>query len=239
MGRRRRARHRDGDPGVCADTCGSGAPGRAPGGPLRHLLPTRRHRPRGRISPVNLDDCATRRLLSDKGRASSRAIGEAIRALDVPIGPVLASPLCRTVETAVLAFGFAEKSMATREGGSEPVGSAGRYAALRALLSTAPPAGKNTAIIGHGYPYYSLISARDRCSKQGRLPSCDRTGRALRRSRVSASRSGDSWDDFRDEVITSVTSWAGRSVGGLETSRLRPDRFRPRGDRRGPPRSSD
>ena len=107
--------------------------------------------------PVNFDDCATQRVLSEKGRQNSRAIGEAIRALDVPIGPVLASPLCRTVETAVLAFGFAEKSMATREGGPEPVGSPGRYAALRMLLSTAPPAGKNTAIVGHGYPYYSLI----------------------------------------------------------------------------------
>ena len=107
--------------------------------------------------PVNLDDCATQRLLSDKGRANSRAIGEAIRALAVPIGPVLASPLCRTVETAVLAFGSAEKSMATRDGGPDPIGSPGRFAALRALLSTAPPAGKNTAIVGHGYPYYSLI----------------------------------------------------------------------------------
>jgi hypothetical protein len=74
--------------------------------------------------PVNLDDCATQRMLSEKGRQNSRAIGEAIRALDVPIGPVLASPL------------------------PEPAGSPGRYAALRALLSTAPPAGKNTAIVG-------------------------------------------------------------------------------------------
>jgi phosphohistidine phosphatase SixA len=106
--------------------------------------------------PVNLDDCATQRLLSDKGRANSRAIGEAIRVLDVPIGSVLASPLCRTVETAMLAFGFAEKSMATRDGGPGPVGSPGRFAALRGLLSTAPPPGKNTAIVGHGYPYYSL-----------------------------------------------------------------------------------
>jgi len=88
---------------------------------------------------VNFDDCATQRVLSEKGRQNSRAIGEAIRALEVPIGPVLASPLCRTVETAVLAFGFAEKSMATREGGPEPVGSPGRYAALRVLLSTARP----------------------------------------------------------------------------------------------------
>src|SRR5262249_49481062 len=71
--------------------------------------------------PMNFDDCTTQRVLSDKGRQNSRAIGEAIRGLDVPIGSVLASPLCRTVETAVLAFGTAEKSMATREGGPEPV----------------------------------------------------------------------------------------------------------------------
>ena len=106
--------------------------------------------------PVNLDDCATQRGLSEKGRRNSRAIGEAIHALDVPIGSVLASPLCRTVETAVLVFGYAEKSMATREAAPGPVGSPGRYAALRALLSTPPIAGKNTAIVGHGYPYYAL-----------------------------------------------------------------------------------
>jgi phosphohistidine phosphatase SixA len=106
--------------------------------------------------PVNLDDCATQRVLSEKGRRNSRAIGKAIHALDIPIGSVLASPLCRTIETAVLVFGHAEKSMATRETSSEPVGSPGRYAALRALLSTAPTVGKNTAIVGHGYPYYSL-----------------------------------------------------------------------------------
>ncbi|HKF67152.1 MAG TPA: histidine phosphatase family protein [Vicinamibacterales bacterium] len=107
--------------------------------------------------PVNLDDCATQRVLTEKGRQNSRAIGEAIRALDVPIGAVLASPLCRTVDTAVLAFGSAQKSMATREAGPDPAGSPSRYAALRVLLSTAPPVGKNTAIVGHGYPYYSLI----------------------------------------------------------------------------------
>jgi phosphohistidine phosphatase SixA len=107
--------------------------------------------------PMYFDDCSTQRVLSEKGRQNARAIGEAIRALRVPIGPVLASPLCRTVETATLAFGSAEKSMATRDGGPEPPGSPGRYAALRALLSTAPPAGTNTAIVGHGYPYYALI----------------------------------------------------------------------------------
>ncbi len=107
--------------------------------------------------PANFDDCATQRVLSEKGRQNSRAICEAIRALEVPIGPVLASPLCRTVETAVLAFDSAEKSIATRDGGPDATGSPGRYPALRALLSAAPPVGKNTAIVGHGYPYYALI----------------------------------------------------------------------------------
>jgi hypothetical protein len=74
---------------------------------------------------------------------NSRAIGEAIRALDVPIGPVLASPLCRTVETAVLAFGFAEKSMATRDGGPEPVGEA---AIVRREL------GRPSSLVGPSYP---------------------------------------------------------------------------------------
>lgn len=105
---------------------------------------------------LDLDDCATQRPLSDKGREHSRAIGEAIRALDVPIGPVLASPLCRTVETAVIAFGSAEKSFVMIEGSREPVGSPGRYAALQRLLSAVPSAGKNTVMVGHGYPYYSL-----------------------------------------------------------------------------------
>jgi hypothetical protein len=47
--------------------------------------------------------------------------------------------------------------MATRDGGPDPVSSPGRFSELRVLLSTAPPAGKNTAIVGHGFPYYSLI----------------------------------------------------------------------------------
>ena len=59
---------------------------------------------------MNLEDCAAQRNLSDRGRENARAIGAAIRALAIPIGSVLASPLCRTVETAMLAFGVAEKS---------------------------------------------------------------------------------------------------------------------------------
>jgi phosphohistidine phosphatase SixA len=57
-------------------------------------------------------DCSTQRNLSDEGRAQARAIGRDIEALGVPVDEVLASPLCRTTETAELAFGDAEPSMA-------------------------------------------------------------------------------------------------------------------------------
>jgi phosphohistidine phosphatase SixA len=109
---------------------------------------------------MSLDDCAAQRNLSERGRANARIIGDKIRGRGIPIGSVLASPLCRTVETAMLAFGVAEKSMAVREGGPLPPGSGGRYEALRALLSTPPPAGTNTVLVGHAYPFYALVGAQ-------------------------------------------------------------------------------
>lgn len=52
-----------------------------------------------------LEDCATQRNLSEEGRAEARKLGEALKARGVPVGEVLASPWCRCVETARLAFG--------------------------------------------------------------------------------------------------------------------------------------
>ena len=106
---------------------------------------------------MRLEDCATQRNLTDRGRDHSRAIGEAIRALRIPIGAVLASPLCRTVETATLAFGSVQEAPAVREGGPLPPGSPGRFPALRALLSTPVAPGTNTVIVGHAYPYSTLV----------------------------------------------------------------------------------
>ena len=50
------------------------------------------------------------------------------------------------METAQLAFGSAVKSPAVREGGPLPPGSPGRFAALRALLSTPVETGANTGL---------------------------------------------------------------------------------------------
>lgn len=57
---------------------------------------------------MRLDDCSTQRNLSDAGRREARQIGLAFRARGVVVDRVLASPWCRCVETARLAFGSAE-----------------------------------------------------------------------------------------------------------------------------------
>ena len=104
---------------------------------------------------TSVEDCTMQRNLSARGRDRARAVGEAIRALRIPIGAVIASPLCRTVETAA-----AQKSAAVREGGPLPPGSPGRFPALRALLSTPVAPGTNTVVVGHGYPYYTLVGGQ-------------------------------------------------------------------------------
>jgi phosphohistidine phosphatase SixA len=109
---------------------------------------------------MRLEDCTTQRNLTDRGREHARALGEAIRALEIPIGAVLASPLCRTMETATLAFGTARPSPAVREAGPLAPGTPGRFPALRALLSTPVAAGTNTVVVGHAYPYFTLVGGQ-------------------------------------------------------------------------------
>ena len=101
------------------------------------------------------EDCAKQRNLTDAGRAHARAIGVALRALAIPFGDVLASPFCRTRETAQLIFDRATVSAAVRGGPAQA--DAGRYAALREILSTPVPRGANLAIVSHGNPFRALV----------------------------------------------------------------------------------
>jgi broad specificity phosphatase PhoE len=41
---------------------------------------------------MRLDDCRTRRNLTDEGRRDARRLGEAFRARGIPVGRVLSSP---------------------------------------------------------------------------------------------------------------------------------------------------
>jgi len=101
------------------------------------------------------EDCADQRNLIDKGRADARAAGAAIRELGIPIGRVLASPFCRTVETAQLLFGRVEKMTEVRGGPAVSAGS-DRYAALKKIVTTPVGAGSNLVVVSHGNPFYSV-----------------------------------------------------------------------------------
>lgn len=104
------------------------------------------------------DDCENQRPLTDRGRAEAREIGAAFRELKIPVERVLASPRCRTMETAILAFGKAEQENAARGGPASP-GDGDRYATLRTILTTPVKAGGNVVIASHGNPFYAVAGA--------------------------------------------------------------------------------
>jgi phosphohistidine phosphatase SixA len=54
--------------------------------------------------PYDLSTCTGQRMLSPAGIETSKEIGHAFKQLNIPVGEVLASPLCRTKDTAKLAF---------------------------------------------------------------------------------------------------------------------------------------
>ena len=107
---------------------------------------------------TSFDDCSKQRNLTDAGRGEAREVGEAIARLKIPIGAVLASPYCRTLETARLVFGRATASNDVRGGPANPP-DAERYVRLRALLSTTPPPGANDVIVSHGNPFFAVAGA--------------------------------------------------------------------------------
>lgn len=98
------------------------------------------------IQPVDFGNCRTQRNLSEIGRAQARAIGAGFSALQIPVAEVWTSPYCRAVETARLAFGRARSlaELALSERDDDP-----RHAALRRLVSQAPPAAMNTILVSH------------------------------------------------------------------------------------------
>ncbi len=101
------------------------------------------------------DDCANQRNLIDRGRDDARAIGAAVKALGIKVDRVIASPVCRTMETAHLIFGRAEPSMDVR-GGPGAVSAPERYAPLRRLFDAGAPPGAVLALVSHGNPFYEV-----------------------------------------------------------------------------------
>ncbi len=93
------------------------------------------------------------RQLSSTGRDTANAVGKAIRLLGIPIGKVLASPYCRTVESARL-MQLGEVEITTDVMNLRAAGYFGGRASIvataRARLGTSPEPGTNTLIAAHG-----------------------------------------------------------------------------------------
>lgn len=98
-------------------------------------------------------DCANQRPLSSQGRDDARALGRRIRDLKLPVGDVLASPYCRTMDTATLAMSRATPANEIRE--SE----GGSYPGLKRLLASPVAAGSNRWVFGHGIPFRAVAGA--------------------------------------------------------------------------------
>jgi phosphohistidine phosphatase SixA len=93
-------------------------------------------------APIDLTSCARQRNLNARGRAQAFALGEAFRELEIPFHKVLASPFCRTMDTARIAFGRAEPADELQGfGGNDK---------MRGHFLAVPPSGTNLVLVGHG-----------------------------------------------------------------------------------------
>ncbi|HZO90905.1 MAG TPA: histidine phosphatase family protein [Chthonomonadaceae bacterium] len=100
---------------------------------------------------LHLNNWRAQRQLTPQGRAQATALGNAFRALHIPVGMVLTSRFKRAMDAAKLAgFRQARASLDITEPENVPPKEAQRRAAvLRTLLSTAPAAHTNTVLISH------------------------------------------------------------------------------------------
>jgi broad specificity phosphatase PhoE len=102
--------------------------------------------------PLNITNVAAQRQLNDQGRAQAKAMGEAMRALKIPVGTVVTSMFQRAVDTGtLLGFGEVKSTFDVTEGGLvvTPDENTRRTQALRKLAGTPQPAGSNLVIVTH------------------------------------------------------------------------------------------
>ena len=101
------------------------------------------------VAGAGHDDCRDQRNLSPMGRDASRELGDAWRLLALEASEVWSSPMCRCIDTAMLAFG---RAMAAPDLAPDPSAPDGMMAAGQALLRLAAPpvaAGTNRIVVAH------------------------------------------------------------------------------------------
>lgn len=157
---------------------------------FRHSLTMRLGQP-----DDDLTSCVSQRNLTEAGRQLASRIGAAFRTHAIPVGAVRASPYCRCVDTAQLAFGRVEVvPWLETDGDDSGDPERARLVRLRDALA-APPArgGVNDVFVAHGnnlagleklhgYPPLPIAEAESVVFRPGSAPAA-----------VVARRTGAQW----------------------------------------------
>ena len=98
-----------------------------------------------------LSSCAFQRNLTEAGKEQAKAIGAGVKALNIPIIEVKSSPMCRTFDTAKIAFGEVseEEDLVSPGVTGTEADDKRRTAALRAMVEKAPAEGENRVLVTH------------------------------------------------------------------------------------------
>ena len=116
---------------------------------MRHASSPANPPDKAMADPENTGD---ERQLDDKGRASARAMGEALRRMRVPVGQILCSPTYRARETVKL-LALGEPVLAPELGDQGHsmmrISGGGPAAWLKNQVTRRPPAGRNTLLVTH------------------------------------------------------------------------------------------
>ena len=113
---------------------------------IRHAASNAEEKDSGRLG-----DRAGQRNLSAAGIAQAKALGNAFRSLQIPMGQILVSPVFRARDTGELAFGADRIEVTMDLVAEEYAGPAldAMLGATRRLIRTVTPPGDNRILIGH------------------------------------------------------------------------------------------
>ena len=110
------------------------------------------HRDQADTDPLNHDNIAKQRLLSEKGKDVAKQVGGAFKKLGIPLGEVYTSRFYRAIETGRLVSGSeVTPILDVTEGGLvvTPIENDRPAEAFKKLVGTLPEPGKNTLIVSH------------------------------------------------------------------------------------------
>ena len=125
----------------------------------------------------DIDNCATQRHLSDRGRQQARKIGALFAARAAPVGEVLTSRFCRCADTATLAFGadVVERFPALDFFPNDEAGQLARNAEILERV-LAYSGSDNLVMVTHGEVIEALVGVR---AREGEAIILSRVGQSL------------------------------------------------------------